>query len=151
MSQSKSQFMQLRAQDMVTMYDHEFTKKKAESTGMQLVSDIFEKGEVEPIKVFSNLVRLKAVIDAAEKGFRERLSLPAADSWNGVTFTPKNGAESLNYDEDDVCRSLSEQLKARQELVKLATKSKDTIYDKDGVEVPQVTSKFNKPSITVTF
>ena len=136
---------------MVLMYDHEFSKKKAEATGVALVQGVFDDGLVDPMKVMSNIVRLKAVIDSADKAFRERLSLPSAASWNGVTFTPKNGSEKLVYEEDAVCKDLSEKLKARQELVKLATKSKDAIYDSEGCEVTRVSSKFDKASITISF
>ena len=145
------QLTELRAEDMVVMYDHSFTKKRAEETGKALVVDLFERGEVEPLKVFSNIVRLKQVIDSAEKAFRERISLPTADSYNGVTFTPKNGSEKLNYSEDPVYAELERKLKERAELVKLATKSKDQIFDVAGCEVPKVSSTFQKASITITF
>jgi len=148
---SKDLFFQMRAEDFVTIYSEDFSKKKAEAAGKQLVKDIFERGEADPIKVFSNIARLKAVIDSADKLFRERLSLPSESSYNGVTFTPKNGSEKLNYEEDDLCRSLSEKLKARQELVKMATKSKDLIFDADGCQVTNVSSKFDKSSIAVSF
>jgi len=148
---SKELFFNMRAEDMATMYNHSFTKKDAEATGVNFVKQIFDDGEVEPIKVMSNIVRLKAVIDSAEKSFRERLSLQNSDSWNGVTFTPKNGSEKLNLSEDSVYAELEAKLKERGELVKLATKSKDVIFDSEGCEVPKVSSTFNKSSITITF
>lgn len=148
---SKELFLEMRAEDMITMYDHSFSKKDATITGENLVNDLFERGEIEPIKVFSNIVRLKQVIDTAEKAFRERIDLSTADSWNGVTFTPKNGSEKLNLSEDSVYADLESKLKERGELVKLATKSKDLIFDSEGCEVPKVTSTFTKSSITVSF
>lgn len=151
MSQSKSQFMELRAQHMEVMYDHEFTKTKAIQTGKDLVEKVFDEGEADPYKVFSNIARLKAVLDSASEAFRERLAISSKTSWNGVTFTPKNGAERLQYEEDDVCANLMKQLEDRKALVKTATKSNDVIYDKEGCEVPKVSSKFDKSSITVTF
>lgn len=66
---------------------------------------------------------------------------------NGVQITKKDGSARLQYNEDDICAKLSEQLKARQELVKLASKSKNPIYDSDGVEVPKVSTKFDKSSL----
>lgn len=146
-----SNLIDLRAEDMVTMYDHSFSKKQATQTGEQLVNDLFERGEVDPLKVFSNIVRLKQVIDTAEKAFRERINLNTADTWNGVTFTPKNGSEKLNLSEDPIYADLESKLKERGELVKLATKSKDQIFDAQGCEVSKVSSTFCKSSITVTF
>ncbi len=133
------------------MYAPDFTKKKAEQTGIDLVSKIFEDGTESPIQVFSNIVRLKSVIDSADKAFRDRLQLSQADSYNGVTFTPKNGAESLNYSEDPVYAELEAKLKQRAELLKVASKSDDSIFDSEGCEVPRVSKKYNKSSIVVTF
>lgn len=133
------------------MYAHDFTKKQAEQTGLDLVNKMFGDGNETPIQVYSNIVRLKAVIDSADKAFRDRLNLSAADSYNGVTFTPKNGAESLNYAEDLVYANLEHRLKQRAELLKYAVKSDEPIYDSEGCEVPKVTKKYNKSSIVITF
>lgn len=133
------------------MYAPDFTKKKAEQTGLDLVSKIFNEGTQSPIEVYSNIVRLKSVIDSADKAFRDCLKLNQADSFNGVTFTPKNGAESLNYSEDSVYAELEAKLKQRAELLKAASKSDETIFDAEGCEVPRVSKKYNKPSIVVTF
>lgn len=133
------------------MYAHDFTKKQAEQTGLDLVNKMFGDGNETPIQVYSNIVRLKAVIDSADKAFRDRLNLTALDSYNGVTFTPKNGAESLNYAEDLVYANLEHRLKQRAELLKYAVKSDEPIYDSEGCEVPKVTKKYNKSSIVITF
>lgn len=133
------------------MYSHDFTKKQAEQTGLDLVNKMFEDGNETPIQIYSNIARLKAVIDSADKAFRDRLNLTAVDSYNGVTFTPKNGAESLNYAEDLVYANLDHRLKQRSELLKYAVKSDEPIYDSEGCEVPKVTKKYNKSSIVITF
>jgi hypothetical protein len=151
MISSKEIFFDMRSEEMQTIYSPDFTKKQAELTGLNLVSKIFEAGDQTPIQVYSNIARLKAVIDSADKAFRDRLNLNTVDSYNGVTFTPKNGAESLNYSEDDVYVSLEAKLKQRSELLKVASKSDDPIFDSEGCEVPKVSKKFNKSSIVITF
>lgn len=133
------------------MYAPDFTKSKATATGEQLVAKVFDEGLKNPLDVFSNIVRLKAVIDAADKAFRERLNLSSADSFNGVTFTPKNGSESLNYADDPVYAQIEQKLKERSELLKVASKSGDPIFDSEGCEVPKVSKKYTKSSITITF
>lgn len=148
---SKELFFNMRAEEMALMYSENFTKKDAELTGQELVKTIINDGDVDPKKVFSNIVRLKAVIDSADRTFREQLEFMSKDSFNGVEFTPTSPRESLNYDEDQVCVELSEKIKERQELIKLATKSKDKIFDSEGCEVPKVSSKFTKSSITIKF
>jgi hypothetical protein len=133
------------------MYAPDFTKKQAEQTGINLINKLFDDGNQTPTQFYSNIARLKAVIDSADRTFRDRLNLNAPDSYNGVLFTPKNGAESLNYDEDDIYVLLENKLKQRQELLKTASKSDEIIFDSDGCEVPKVSKKFNKPSIVITF
>ena len=133
------------------MYAPDFTKKQAEQTGINLINKLFEEGNQTPVQFYSNIARLKAVIDSADRAFRDRLNLTQPDSYNGVLFTPKNGAESLNYDEDDIYVLLENKLKQRQELLKMASKSDDIIFDSEGCEVPKVSIKVNKPSIVITF
>lgn len=148
---SKELFFNMRAEDLAFMYSETFSKKDAELTGQELVKNILNDGLIDPIKVYSNIVRLKAVIDSADKSFRDHLEIPSKYTFNGVEFNPSAGRENLNYEEDPVCAELSGKLKERQELVKLATKSKDTIFDTDGCEVPKVSSTFTKSSITIKF
>jgi len=133
------------------MYAPDFTKKQAEQTGINLINKLFDDGNQTPTQFYSNIARLKAVIDSADRTFRDRLNLNAPDSYNGVLFTPKNGAESLNYDEDDIYVLLENKLKQRQELLKTASKSDEIIFDSEGCEVPKVSKKFNKSSIVITF
>jgi hypothetical protein len=133
------------------MYAPDFTKKQAEQTGINLINKLFDDGNQTPTQFYSNIARLKAVIDSADRAFRDRLNLTEPNSYNGVLFTPKNGSESLNYDEDDIYVLLENKLKQRQELLKTASKSDEIIFDSEGCEVPKVSKKFNKPSIVITF
>jgi hypothetical protein len=151
MISSKDLFFDMKSEELETIYAPDFTKKQAEQTGIDLINKLFEEGNHTPIQVYSNIARLKAVIDSADKAFRERLKLTSADSYNGVTFTPKNGSESLNYDEDLVYANLDHRLKQRIELLKYASKSDEPIYDSEGCEVPKVSKKYNKSSIVITF
>lgn len=149
MISSKDLFFDMRSEEM--QYAPDFTKKQAEQTGIELIDRMFADGDKTPVQFYSNIARLKAVIDAADRAFRDRVNLPAVDSYNGVTFTPKSGAESLNYAEDDICVLLENKLKQRQELLKVASKTDDIIFDSDGCEVPKVSIKVNKSSIVITF
>jgi hypothetical protein len=151
MISSKDMFFDMRSEEMQTIYSPDFTKKQAEQTGIDLIDKMFTDGNKTPVQFFSNIARLKAVIDAADRAFRDRVNLPATDSYNGVTFTPKSGAESLNYSEDLVYADLENKLKQRAELLKYASKSDQFIYDHEGCMVPKVSKKFNKPSIVITF
>lgn len=116
-----------------------------------------DNGELKALEVFAVFKKIESLFKVAKEKV-DALALEEADTYNsksfalsGVEFTMKNGSEKLQYQEDDVVRSLSEKLKARQELVKLATKSKEPIYDTNGVQVPKVSSKFDKSSLIVKF
>jgi hypothetical protein len=148
---SKDLFFDMRSEEIETMYSPDFTKKQAEQTGIDLINRMFEDGNQIPVQFYSNIARLKAVIDSADKAFRDRLTLNQAESYNGVTFTPKNGAESLNYSDDLVYSKLESRIKERAELLKVSSKSEDQIFDSEGCEVPKVSKKFNKSSIVITF
>ena len=148
---SKDIFFDMRAEEMETIYMPDFTKKQAEQTGIDLINRLFENGNQTPVQFYSNIARLKAVIDSADKAFRDRLELLKPDSYNGVTFTPKNGSESLYYSEDQVYSKLESRIKERSELLKVASKSDDPIFDSEGCEVPKVSKKYNKSSIVITF
>ncbi len=52
---------------------------------------------------------------------------------------------------DDIYASLEGKLKQRADLLKVASKSDDPIFDSEGCEVPKVSKKFNKSSIVITF
>ena len=151
MISSKDLFFDMRSEELQTIYSPHFTKKQAEQTGIDLINRMFEEGNRTPVQFYSNIARLKSVIDSADKAFRDRLTLNQAESYNGVTFTPKNGAESLNYSEDSVYADLESKLKQRSELLKVASKSDELIFDSEGCEVPKVSKKYNKSSIVITF
>jgi hypothetical protein len=67
-----------------------------------------------------------------------------------VEFTRKDGAKKLNYNEDLVYSNLQANLKAREELLKVAQKQ-TMLFDNEGVEVPKVSISYNKDSLMVKF
>lgn len=146
-----NQLQLLTAESFEVMYASDFTKKQAEQVGKDLCEKVFSKGLLDEKKIFSNICRLKEVVNSADKAFRERLNIQGTESVNGVEFSYKNGSKKLNYMEDIIYRNLSEKLKEREELLKVAHNSKDPIFDSEGAEVPKITAVFNKSSITVKF
>ena len=146
---SKDLFLQMRAEEMATMYDHTFTKKDAIATGKKLVNEIFEAGEIEPLKVWANICRLKEVINSADIEFRNRIEIFDKTNINGVEFSAVNGGNTVNYAEDEIYCQLKADLDARVELLKLA--QKQPIIDAYGNDVPKVGISPRKSSITVKF
>ena len=148
---SKELFMSMRAEEMATLYDSTFTKKEAIATGKRMVDNILESGEVDKMQFWANISRLNEVIGSVVNECRNNIEVLEKTTVLGVEFNPTNGGVTLNYKDDPVYLDLFEKLKAREELLKLAYKSKDEIYDSEGIEVPKVSYSNRKSSVTIKF
>ena len=145
---SKDQFMELRAEQMASLYDATFTKKEAQKTGVKLVTDLLESGEVDKMQFTANLARLNEVISSAMAEIRKHLP-EEKQTCLGVEFTPVNGGNTINYSECPIYSQLKADLDARAELLKLA--QKQDVLDMYGNEVPKVSTTPRKSSITIKF
>ena len=99
MGQSSEQFLQLREQDIVSLYSADFTKKEAQTTGINLAKQIIDGGEVSKHEALANLVRLNEVISNAITEIKESVSNEKVTVL-GVEFTPVNGRTMYNFKED---------------------------------------------------
>ena len=146
---SKDLYFEFKAEQMAVMYAPTFTKKEAILTGKRMVDDLLEKGEVDPLKVWTNICRLKEVVNSADATFRDKVEILEKTNVNGVEFNYTNGGETVNYSEDEIYNQLKSDLDARVELLKLA--QKQTIIDAYGNDVPKVGTTPRKSSITAKF
>ena len=82
---------------------------------------------------------LTAVIKETESQVIEEVELNngTVERW-GAKLEVSSTGDRLNYKEDPVWLDLNNALKIRQDLLKLARKSKDDIFDGDGAQVPKV-------------
>jgi hypothetical protein len=126
-----------------------------ESTIQTLINGV-EDGEVTALDVFATFKKLERIFDDAKRKV-ESLAMYEATKYDktfiisGVEFTSKEGSKLLNYDEDFLIKDLTSQIKQRQELIKVATASKEPIYDANGIEVTKVSLKPTKSSLSVKF
>lgn len=115
-----------------------------------------EDGEVTALDVFATFKRLEKIFDEAKRKVEE-MAMSEAMKYDktfviaGVEFTQREGSKTLNYSEDFLIKELSEKLKQRQELIKVATNSKEPIYDENGIEVTKVSLKDSKSSLSIKF
>lgn len=147
MGASAEMFLQMRADEIVQMYDSTFTKKEAIQTGTALAENVFESGEVSPEEVLANLSRLKWVIDAAEATMRNKIEIYDKRIVLGLEFNYVNGGNTINYADDEVYSTIKADLDARTEQLKMAQKQ-DT-FDAYGNQVPKVSTTPRKSSITI--
>jgi hypothetical protein len=123
--------------------------------GINAIVQAVENGVVNPLDAFASFNKLEKLFKEAKVKIDE-LARDEAEKYTAKTFTfgnveftRKEGAKKLNYSEDLLYSNLQTQLKAREELLKVAQKS--TIYDDEGVEVPKVSISYNKDSLMVKF
>ena len=123
--------------------------------GINAIVEAVEAGVVNPLDAFASFNKLEKLFKEAKVKIDE-LARDEAEKYTAKTFTfgnveftRKDGAKKLNYSEDLLYSNLQAQLKAREELLKVAQKS--TIYDDEGVEVPKVSISHNKDSLMVKF
>jgi hypothetical protein len=148
MGANSETFLELRAQDFVTMYDASFTKKEAQKVGLKLVTDLLDNGNVDKMEFIANLARLSEVVGTAMTEARKHIT-EEKQTVMGVEFTPVNGGNTINYLEDPIYQQLKADLDARAELLKLA--QKQNVIDMYGNDVPVVSTTPRKSSITIKF
>ena len=115
-----------------------------------------DSGEINALEVFATFKKLEKIFDASKRTIEDSAMLEAQKydktfKISGINFTFSEGRKMLQYNEDWKCQSLTLELKERQNLVTLATKSKEAIYDSEGVEVTKVSIKPSKSSLAVKF
>ena len=148
MGASSETFLELRAQDFVTMYDSNFTKKEAQKVGIKLITDLLDNGNVDKMEFIANLARLNEVISTAMTEARKHIA-EEKQTVLGIEFTPVNGGNTLNYSDDPIYQQLKADLDARAELLKIA--QKQNVIDLYGNDVPVVSTTPRKSSITLKF
>ena len=149
MKRSKEMFLEQQQLEAIR-YSPDFNKKKLVSLGKERAKEIIanlpagEQGR-QDIKIrYANMAKLMEFIKAFSDELKKELWIVESETVDGVEYTLSNTGDRLNYEDDEVYKELSEKLKDRQELLKLAYKSKDVIFDSEGCEVPKVGVK--KPS-----
>ena len=148
MGASPEMFLEMRANEIVQMYDSTFTKKEAIKTGVALAENVFDSGEVSPEEVMANLSRLKWVIDSAETTMRNKLEIYDKRTILGLEFNYVQGGNTPNYADDEIYNELKKDLDNRVELLKLAIKRNEE-FTVDGVYVPLVSTTPRKSNITI--
>ena len=146
---SKLQFFEMRAEQMIALYDSTFTKKDAIKTGENLIDSVLESGELDIMELGANLVRLEQVVSSAVSKFRNHIIDTEKVKVLGVEFSPVNGGNTINYSDDEIWNELKRCLDARTEELKLAQKQE--AFDAYGNQVPKVSTTPRKSSITIKF
>lgn len=116
---------------------------------------IMNEGDKDTASVYMDAVRMSEYLAEFAKVLKSNIT---EDEYGktydvkGATISFRNSGDRLDYASDLVYAKLQEKLKEREALLKLAFKSKDMIFDSEGVEVQKVHIKtFGTDSVVVKF
>lgn len=146
---SKDLFLMMREQEVATS-NFLPTKKELQKSSEQFAKNIIDNGEHNIKEVYAQALRLKESLSTIEATLKKELGDENFEDF-GLVGTFRSGGDAINYNEDDIVKNLEKQLKDRKELLKVALKSNDTIYDSHGVEVPKVSTTPRKSSLAISF
>ena len=144
--------------DLVTLTSGQLSKDSLAAWSKQMIA-LIEDGELNALEAHAKAKAILAAITDVIKS-TEDLAQDEAAKYGSKTFeafgaqvTLKEGTITPDYAQDAVWSDLKAQLKAREELLKVAMKTKDAqITDTTtGEVVPKVQPKYAKSSISIQF
>ena len=154
MGANSNEFLMMRMEEESgQMYVPTITKKEIVVKAKDDVKTMVDSGEVDIAEAVIDATRLSEYL----KVFVSELRNHVDDKYDkyeckGVKLTFKGTGDRLDYECDEVYSELKERLKEREELLKLAYKSKGMIFDSEGVEVPRVGLKSaSKQTLNINF
>lgn len=154
MGANSNEFLMMRMEEESgQMYVPTITKKEIVVKAKDDVKTMVDSGEVDIAEAVIDATRLSEYL----KVFVSELRNHVDDKYDkyeckGVKLTFKGTGDRLDYECDEVYTELKERLKEREELLKLAYKSKNMIFDSEGVEVSRVGLKSaSKQTLNINF
>jgi hypothetical protein len=153
MGANSREFLLMRMQEesgqlYVPIISKDDIKDKAEQDAITIMNE----GDFYADEVLVDAVRISDYLTTFIRTLRDNIDeKKTRDALKGVKISFKNAPSRLNYAEDTTWQEIKEKLSAREELLKLAEKSKDAIYDADGAEVPRVSRSGGGRSINLKY
>ena len=146
---SKELFQLMREQEIAT--DNFLpTKREIQTSSKQFAKKLIDEGNHNPQELLAQALRLKEALTVIESEIRN--SLPQEDfEAFGLKGKYVQGGNIPQYDEDEVYATLKKDLKSREEMLKMALSQKDAFFDAYGNEVPKVSVKPRKSSLTIKY
>jgi hypothetical protein len=146
---SKHLFELMREQEIQTL-NFLPNKKEVEFSAKQFASKLIEAGEVDKYEAFTQAVRMSNALEIIKDEIKSHLPKEKHVAF-GVEISPISGRTMIQFQDDEMWQQLKHKLQQREELLKLALKSDETIYDSEGVEVPKVSVKYASDSLTIKY
>ena len=119
------------------------SKNEIQLEAQHQLDQVWEQGEIDEWKLLAITARNKAFWETFEKSAREKVNGVPEKNYKafGCEFSTMNTGDRKDYSSDPIYADLERQLKERKDLLDLAFKSTQPIYDEHGAEVPKVPIK----------
>jgi len=144
---SKELFALMREQEMQDQFP---SRNKIKQSYSDYAKQVIDSGIYNEYELYAQGIRAEEAFKAFNQTIRGHLPQENVTIF-GVEIKHVTRKDKLNYSDDDVYSAIQEQLKQRKTLLDTAYQSDTPIYDKDGVQVPKVSTTPVKSSITSKF
>ena len=124
------------------------SKKEVVKATTNFITDLLDSGEYNIHELLSQAKRASESLEVINNEILKRLPQENFEAF-GLKGTFRNGGEKLNFSECEIYTQLQNDLKERENLLKLA--QTQTIFDGYGNEVPKVSSAQIKSSLSISF
>ena len=155
MSSSSRQFLMIQEEETGQLYVPSISKKEIKVKAKEDSDRLLDEGELDVAEVFTDATRVAEYLAEFIKNIKPSIT----ESEYGKSYDTKaanisfrNTGDRLDFEQDEVYKELKEKLKAREALLKMAYKSKDSIYDGEAAEVMRVGVKtVGKETLVIKF
>jgi len=155
MSKTDNEFFLMRQEEEGHFYVPTYAKKEVKQKAIEEVERILDGGHSDLAEAFADVTRLKEYLSTFETELKKHIDegeYGKEYDVKGATISFRETGDRLDYENDEVYATIKEQLKEREALLKTAYKSKEMIYDSEGVEVPKVGVKTpSKRVVTIKY
>jgi hypothetical protein len=123
-------------------------KKEIELSSKKFAKNLIDSGEIDKVEAFAQAERLTTAISNVRDELKASLPREKQIAY-GIEINPVNGRQMIQFAEDEIWQKLNADLKAREELLKLALKQ--DVIDAYGNDVPKVSVKYASDSLAVKY
>jgi hypothetical protein len=146
---SKDLFQLMRQQEIDTQ-NFLPNKKEIQFSAQTFIKEVLDAGEIDKIELLAQAKRMGEALDVINAELIKVLPQENFEGY-GLKGTFRSGGETINYKDCEVWSDINRELKEREDLLKLALKSQNEIYDAAGVQVPKVSTTPRKSSMAISF
>ena len=123
------------------------SKKEIQASARRYVTEVLNAGTLNPLDAYITAKKYLEYITEALKALKSEAEEELAKhgksehELEGVNVSMRNTGDRLDYEQDEVYKQLSDDLKSRKEVLDLAYKIDSQMFDNEGVEIPKVQIK----------